>query len=284
MANYRKLNFIDIWSHKKDFFWGKYYYAKFEFGLLKDSLLYSPYQGSKAILEIEKHENKDKKLLNKFLDKYSKKSKIRYFVRELDEKSQIDDIEISTSMGFRRYSRNYCFEYRNDSELENKNIKLLCRAADYQDIDEILSLDQNAQVLEYREHLFKKKDYLKDYLPWIYVFSPAIDSSQILAFAIRKEKFGEHCYEFICHPNQSSTLESSIESFAENYLLFEKNSYFQFVIAEAHKELLNKLESNFKLDWSSQLLIYDACPREKTSLLAANKLQALSDAGISASS
>lgn len=262
MLKARQLNSIDILSLRKDFLWGKHYYGLFENNSLMDCILYSQYFDKANLIEIHNIEHNHDELIKDFLEKFTQKRRIRYFVRELDEVHQVEDISIMNRHGFKRFNRNFCFEYKNNFS-DNKNFKLICRDAESQDIKKMMEIDILSQILEYRDCLFKSKSFLKDRLLNMFVFVDAGDSEKVLAFAYKRDLSHSYTYEFVIHPHHSDLVDDCIESFAEKYIVFEKNPNFRFILNENQKKIIDELRKRFNLIWSSQLLIYEGAPREK---------------------
>lgn len=270
MHKTKTLNLADIISLKKDILWGKYYYALFEDGKLLDSLVFSHPHYNKNIIEIHKIEKQNQGFLLEFTQEYAKKKKIRYFVRELNESTQTADIEFMQSCGFIRYNRNYCFEYKSkDFDIRaNTEPSVFCRPAELDDIEQLLDLDINSQILEYRDYLHKERRYFKNNIENIYVFTDPSKLKHIHAFAYKKHPDLDAVYELVLHPRHNHILLPCINAFAEEFILFEKNSEeFKFIINENQKEKLEEIQAKFTLLWSCQLLLLEGRPRSKSKQL-----------------
>ncbi len=261
MNKSRDLNFFDIWLHRKDFLWGKEYFGLLERGRLVDCILFSSYRGSDHAIEILQIDNRSEELLRSFTEKYAIKYKIKYFLIELDEKLGLDEIDLVNRCGFKRYIRNYHYELRAEDFSPSNDVKMICREAEYEDVEAIMDLDCTAQALEYRDYLYATKRYVRDRLSDYYVFVDPHDMTRPLAFS-RKSNEKDNRYEFVTNQLGSSLLPDCIEAFAERNLRFEKNSYLHFMVASSHKEMITELERAYKLVSVSQLLIHESAPRE----------------------
>jgi len=270
MIKTKTLNLADILKFKKDILWGKYYFAKFEDNKLIDSIIFFHPYANKNIIEIYNIEKRDQNFLNEFTREYSRKKKIKYFIRELDEATQVTDIEFMNSCGFIRYNRNYCFEFKLDNlnSHDNHQPMIYCRPAEYEDIDQILDVDINAQIMEYRDYLVKEKRYLKNNIENIYVFTNPNDLAVIQAYAYKKYPDQSSIFELVLHPRHNDILLPCISAFGEKYILFEKNAEeFSFIITENQKEKIEELKNNFNLLWSTQLMLIEGAPRAKSKKL-----------------
>lgn len=275
MPKARGLNPVDLLIHKRDFLWGKDYYGWFNEDGLVNTLLYSRYGNNKKVIEIHKLEHNSSKLLAKFLEA---KRKARYFVRELNEDYQIEDIQFMQENGFRRYNRSFYFEFNTEEEIQTSS-DFMCRDAESRDLEELCSIEQTSQILEYRDCLFREKSFLKDNLMNIYVIADIQNREKIFAYVIKRETENEHTYEFILHSSLSEMLPIFLNTFAERYIRFEKNSLFRFIVNESHKAALESFKKEHKLITSSQLLIKESAPREKTKKLAKSYISRTMPAG-----
>jgi hypothetical protein len=265
MSRARILNPADIVYHKKDFFWDKDYFGFFHRGELIDYILYSQCYHSKYLIELHHIENRNIEFVKEFLHYFSRRQ-TRYFIRELDEKNNIEDIQFMNHVGFQRFNRNFCFEYSSSLGLSDNYI--FCRDANLEDLDKIIELDIAAQILDYRDTLHKTKKFLRERLADLFVFvNSREDLDHILAFAIKKPGAHNNTFEFIIHPNISDISFGCIESFAEKHIRFEKNLSFRFTVNENQKSIMEDLKRGFELIWSSQLLIYEGAPREHAAQL-----------------
>ncbi len=264
MNKSRDLNIFDILLHRKDLLWGKDYFGSLSRGKLESSILFSSYRGSDYSIEILRLETKNDELLKTFTERYSKKYKIKYFVIELDEKTGVDSIALVNRCGFKRYLRNYYYELAAEDFSSTSEVKIICREAEYEDVEQIMELDCTSQALEYRDYLFATKKYIKEKLSDYYVFVDSADFSKVLAFAFKADTVG-NSFEFISNQAHSSTIPACIEAFAERNLSFEKNSFLRFAVSSAHKDQLEELERKYTLSSVSQLLIFEGAPRQKSS-------------------
>ena len=66
MAKSKVLNLVDLVRFKKDFIWGKDYYAHIEGSKISSSILFSRYLESKKVLEIHEFDHKETELLKDF--------------------------------------------------------------------------------------------------------------------------------------------------------------------------------------------------------------------------
>jgi hypothetical protein len=267
MIKTKTLNLADILRLKKDVLWGKYYFAQFEDNKLIDSIIFFHPFANKNLIEIYRIEKRDQNFLNEFTREYSKKKKIKYFIRELDEASQVTDIDFMQSCGFIRYNRNYCFEFKstNLNARTNHQPMIYCRPAEFEDLDQIIDLDMNSQLIEYRDYLVKEKRFLKNNIENIYVFTQPSNLNQIEAFAYKKYPDQLTTFELVLHPRHNDILLPCIDAFGEKYILFEKNAdEFNFIINENQKEKIDELKNSFNLIWSTQLMLIEGAPRAKS--------------------
>lgn len=263
----KTLSLIDIVKFKKDLLWGKYYYALLESGDLVDSILYSYYQQNFDLIEIHTIELKTREFLNKFTHDFASKDNVRYFLRELNESTQVSDIEFMNQCGFKRYNRSYCYEFDSSkhSSRHHTKLRIFCREAEKQDIVKLIDIDISAQILDYRDSLYKNSKFFKRNLENIFIFSDSSDTKRVYGFAFKRDLEHSSTFEFIISPKQSDLLEDCIIAFAEKYIHFEKiSSSFRFVVNEAHKIAVGKFQGGFDLIWSTQLLILEGAPREKS--------------------
>ena len=267
MRRYRVLNLADIWSFKKDLLWGKYYFGLFEKSKLLDSILYSNAYNNKRVVEIHNMQLKDKEFLQTFISRFTKKKKIIYFIRELDEVTRQSDIEFMQSNGFKRFNRNYCFEYLADSHSPNEKTQLsiFCREAEKYDVVKLMELDLSSQIIEYRDYLHKGKNFFRDKLESIYVFVDPNDMRKVLAYAFKKDLEHQSTFEFCIHPRSAELIFDCIHAFTEKYVHFEKNaSSFRFIVNENIKAIIPDLSKKFDHLYTLQCLILEGCPKEKS--------------------
>lgn len=206
--------------------------------------------------------------VNKFISHFAKK-KVRYFLAEFDESEQAQDIEFMHSCGFKRYNRNYCFEYGAGEIKANANPSVHCRSLEREDIDHLVDIDASSQILEYRDELYRNKKFLKEEHENIVVFCRAADTKEVIGFAIKREGVHESSYEFIFQGKMLAELDNYIQAFAEHYIHFEKHAdSFRFILNENHKDQFKDLEQEHKLTWVSQCLIREGAPRIRDHKLA----------------
>jgi len=271
----KSLNLIDILALKKDLLWGKYYYGLFDQGDLKDSILYKYAFDNNELIEILKIERQDKVFIEKFTHEMSLRDDIKYFIRELDENLNVEDIQFMNDCGFKRFNRNYCFEFDGSSIGSglNKHFEVYCRELDSRDIKLLLEIDNSNQVLEYRDGLNKTKTYFKNNFENVYVFTYSNDLSKILGFAYKKESDHNFTFQFVISNKTIELISECIIAFAERYIQFEKaNSAFRFVIDDNLHEFVENLRVKYNLISSSQMLILEGYPKEKNkSKLAHNQ-------------
>jgi hypothetical protein len=266
MYRTRTLNLVDIIKLKKDLLWGKYYYGLFDSGKLADLILFSNYCDNKYLIELHSIDHKAREFVNKFTHDYARKHRIRYFIRELDEATQVSDIEFMNSCGFKRYNRNYCFEYHSSKHNPNEHIQpqVLCRALEKQDIAKLIDIDSSSQIIEYRDELYKSSYFFKKNFENIFVFTSSNNLDHIEGFAFKRGLGPVHTFEIVVHPRQSEIIEDCVKALAESYIHVEKCAEsFRFIINENHKTKFDELREHYGLVNSTQLLILEGTPREK---------------------
>ncbi len=269
MNKSRCLNLLDICLHRKDFLWGKDYYGLLENGSLVDTLLFSDYHGSAQVIQIHSIENNSEELLRAFTHDYGQKQKIKYFLLEFDERDQIEEIALANKCGFKRYLRNYYYELRTEDFSPSSDVHVICREAEYEDIDQIMDLDCTAQALEYRDYLYSPKKYLRKQLADYYVFVDPTNLSRVIAFVFKREiKDGRNICEFVTNTAHSNMIAFCIEAFAERFIRFEKNISLHYALSSIHKDTVTELEAKHKLESISQVLIFEATPRESSAELS----------------
>jgi len=265
MLNTRKLNLIDIFSLKKDLLWEKYYYGLFENGKLIDCLLYSKLYKNRRLYQIHENGNRTREFLNQFTNHFTKR-KVRYFFAEFDEVEQVQDLEFMHNCGFKRFDRNYCFEYDSKQHDLHDNIKptIHCRALERQDINRLVEIDSSKQIIEYRDELFRSRQFFKDEIENIIVFSHPANTSQILGFAHKRDIKHEASFDFILQSKEPGLIQDCITAFAEYHIHFEKYSEsFRFILSETNKDLFKDLAKSYNQVWTSQCLILEGAPRIK---------------------
>ncbi|MDA0771693.1 MAG: hypothetical protein O3C63_01990 [Cyanobacteria bacterium] len=266
MLNTRKLNLIDIFSLKKDLLWGKDYYGLFENGKLIDCLLYSKLYKNRRLYQVHESGNRTREFLNQFTNHFSRKRKVRYFFAEFDEVEQVQDIEFMHNCGFKRFDRNYCFEYDSKHHDLHDNTKptIHCRVLEREDIDKLVEIDSSKQILEYRDELFRSRLFFKEEIENIIVFADPADTSHILGFAHKREIKHEASFDFILQSKDPGLIQDCITAFAEYHIHFEKYSEsFRFILSETNKDLFKDLAQDYNQVWTSQCLILEGAPRIK---------------------
>lgn len=266
MLSTRKLNLIDIFQLKKDLLWGKFYYGLFDNGKLIDSILYSKLYKNTRLYQIHNTGNKTREFMNKFISHFALRKKVRYFLCEFDELEQVQDIEFMHSCGFKRYNRNYCFEFDPKKHDLHKNTKttVYCRAVDKQDILHLIDIDTSSQILDYRDQLYRSGSLFKENLENIIVFCDPANTNHIYGFACQKELLHKSSFDFIINSKELSLIQDCILAFAEYYIHFEKIAdSFRFILNENHKELLDTISKAHNQVWTSQCLILEGAPRER---------------------
>jgi hypothetical protein len=265
MLKYKVLSLLEILSQKKDLLWSKKYFAELEDSLPKSLLIFSDLYEKKNIKEIHSIESPSPNILEAFVDFAMQKLKSRYILYELNESNEVKQIEQAHRLGFKRFNRNYTFIYKNSRICESNcpAPQIFCRPAELEDIKDIEEIDIASQMLEYRDELFRSRKFIKNIILNTWVFTPARNSSQVIAFCCSKESYFPNCFEFIIPSSSSNMLYEILDSFAEQYINFEKNLDFRFVIDENHKNLLDSLSKDFELCTSSQLLIYEGLNKSK---------------------
>lgn len=260
----KTLNIADIFRFKKDLLWGKYYYGEIESGELKDCILYRKLYESNKLIEILNVDNKNIELVKSFTASNAKKT--RYFIQELNEITQAENIEFITKCGFRRYNRNYCFKCcgTENSLKTYKHLNVFCREMNLEDLDFLVELDQDCQVIDFRDALFKTRKFFKNHFEDIFVFTNPVHSEEIYAYAYRPDPEVKDVFEFILHPNRSNLIYECISAFNEKYVHFEKTaSSFSFIVNENQKPELENLRGKHELEWVNQKLILEGCPKSK---------------------
>lgn len=262
----KTLNIADIFLYKKDLLWGKYYFGHINGGKLEDCILFSHLYDSKNLIEILNIENKNLELVKDFTTSFAKNKKIRYFVQELRENTQVEEIEFIQSCGFRRYNRNYCFKCcgTENSIKSYKHLNVFCREINLEDVNFLIEFDKDCQIIDFRDALFKNKKFFKNNSEDIFVFTNPANSNEIYAFAYRPAPEIKDLFEFTLHTNRSDLIYDCISAFNEKYVHFEKSSSsFSFIVNENLKSQLEKLQKLHELEWSSQKLILEGCPKSK---------------------
>ncbi len=261
----RTLNLIDIMSYKKNLFWGRYYYGKFEKSQLLNTVYFSYYFDSNSLIEIHNIDNPEKDFVNQFLHEYASKNHIRYFIRELNENLENLSIAFMQELGFRRYCRNYELEYHvNSAQLPNQSHSIFCRELEDNDILKLLEIDSSAQCLEYRDALIKNTKFFRERINDVFVFVDSSDLDRIQAFAFKRTLESGTAFEFIIHPRQPNLIEECLDVFAEKYIYFDKTALsFRFIINENLYSQLNPKPYTFIS--CSQMLIKEGSPRSRIS-------------------
>lgn len=262
----KTLNIADIFRFKKDLLWGKYYFGHIDAGELQDCVLFRNLYESKYLIEILKIENQNLELVKEFTNHYSQNKKTAYFIQELNESTQVAEIEFIQSCGFRRYNRNYCFKY-NETENSLKNhtrLNVFCREMNLEDLSFLVELDQDCQIYDFRDELYRSRRFFKNNSEDIFVFTNSVDSNEIYAYAFRPNPEIKDVFEFVLHTNRSSLIYECISAFNEKYVHFEKSSpNFSFIINENQKSEFENIRNKHELEWVTQKLILEGCPKSK---------------------
>lgn len=267
----RKLSILDIVSNKKDILWGRDYFGQFGKGKLLNYLIYGKHQNISNVKEIYDTDTCSKDLIDSFVSHYSKKT--RYFVRELDELRDSKEIEVMRECGFLRYNRNYCFDFdANQNKVsDNKVHGVYCREVKRSDFKLLAEFDRDCQIVEYRDLLFRDKDFFKKNTDKVFVFTPTQNLNNIVAYAVKREVKDKSVFEIILSPNQADLIHDCVQAFAERYIFFEKfDVNFYFVVNENLKVEVEKLRETYNLVWTNQMLIKEGTPRTKLGLRQGN--------------
>lgn len=265
MVKYKVLSLLETISLKKDILWGKKYFAELENNCIKSLLIYSNLYNKLSLKEIYSLENPSKNILDAFLNYALRKKSSRYLVYELDEKEQIDEVELAHSLGFKRYNRNYFYNYDNSRICETScpAPSVFCRPAELSDLKSLEEIDIASQLLEYRDQLYRTKKFFREIILNTWVFTTVQDHSKVIAFCTAKDFRSSGCFEFVAPASLSQMMIDLVDSFGEQYINFEKNLNFKFSISESHKSILGSFNKDFQLFSSSQLLIYEGIKKSK---------------------
>lgn len=268
------LNLIDLYRYRKDFIWGKGYYASIEDNRVVSSILYSKYLEAKKALELHEFDTNHEELLKDFISHFSLKEDIHYFISKLAENDQVNEITFLQAQGFRRLTREYLFEYREFKTTSLDTVNILCETATHKDIKNMIQICKYAQPIEFRDYLFHYPDFFKGRLNDTYIFYPAKSPENILGYACKIDP-EKNIFEFIVPPTQALSFISFLVTFVDKYIHFEKNENFSFIVNENIKDSLDEIQEKFKLKQVKQVLIQEAKNRDKVKLLKqwGNKIQ-----------
>lgn len=274
MNKSRILNLIDLIRFKKDFIWGKDYFAKIENGKVTSSILFSRYLASKKVLEIHEFDSQETELLKDFLN-YSTKKKYQYIISKLCESTQINEIEMLRANGFLRLTREYTFNYKDFKTISLDTIPVICDQANKKKVKDLVHLCKNAQPLEFRDYLFHSPKFFKERLDDTYIFYAPKNMEQPLGCAYKLEP-EKDLFEFVIPLNQSENFLSFLLVFVDKFIHFEKNESFSFIVNENIDEsIIKQLEGKFELESSKQVLIHKTLAKDKVKVLEklGNKIQ-----------
>jgi len=278
------LNLIDLYRYRKDFIWGKDYYASIENNRVTSSILYSNYLEAKKALELHEFDTNHEELLKDFISHFSLKEDIYYFISKLTENDQVNEITFLQAQGFCRLTREYLFEYREFKTTSLDTVNILCETATHKDIKNMIQVYKHAQPIEFRDYLFHYPSFFKERLDDTYVFyagrvaeanahAPSVNKS-ILGYACKIDP-EKNIFEFIVPPTQALSFTSFLVAFVDKYIHFEKNENFSFIVNENIKDSLGEIQEKFKLKQVKQVLIQEGKNRDKVKLLKqwGNKIQ-----------
>lgn len=263
----RKLSILDMLSHKKDILWGKDYFGQFKKGKLINYLIFGNHEGISAIKNIYHTDTCSKDLINDFVNYYSKKT--RYFINELDELRDSKEIEVMRDCGFLRYNRNYCFDYdaSHNKVTASKVHSVYCREVKRSDYSLLAEFDRDCQIVEYRDLLYRDKNFFKNNTDKVFIFTQTQNLNNIVAYAIKKDVKDKSVFEIVLSPAQADLIHDCILAFAEKYVFFEKfDDNFFFIVNENLSDEIELLRKNYDLVWTNQLLIKEGNPRKKVGL------------------
>jgi hypothetical protein len=267
----RKLNLLDIVSNRKDILWGRDYFGQFKKNKLLNHLIYGKHQDISSIREIYYTDTCSKDLIDDFISFYSQKT--RYFLRELDELRDLKEIEVMRECGFLRYSRNYCFDFdaNQNKTTETKVHNVYCREIKRSDYRLLAEFDRDCQIVEYRDLLYRNKDFFKNNTDKVFIFTQTQNLNSIVAYAIKREVKDKSVFEIMLSPNQAELIHDCVSAFAEKYVFFEKfDDNFFFIVNESLKSEVERLRQEYNLVWTNQMLIKEGNPRTKLGLTKAN--------------
>jgi len=264
----RSLNLLDLAIHKIDLLWGKYYYAQFEKSHIIDLITFRYSAFNNQIVEILAVQSHNQALMQIFTKEYSTKHKTKYFLRELNEITEVNDIAFMNSCGFRRINRRYFFEFDTSQSAEKPDFKkqfaYLCRAYDKDDLESLIEIDEHCISLEHREFLVRNELFFESNFDKIYVICSSSDTNQIAAF-IYKEVLEVSVVNIIAPIRFSDELENLLLAFAEYFIDFEKSdTKFIFAIDSNHKKLVDILKIKYPLLKTTQLLALEGNTRERS--------------------
>ena len=268
------LNLIDLYRYRKDFIWGKDYFARIENNRVVSSILFSKYLEAKKVLELHEFDINQEELLKEFIQHFSLKENIHYFISKLSETDEIAEISFLHRQGFQRLTREYLFEYRELKTSIIKDINILCKTATKKDITSMIQLCKHAQPIEFRDYLFHYPSFFKGRLDDTYVFYSPSASKNILGYACKIDP-EKNVFEFIVSPQQTLMFISFLVAFVDKYVHYEKNDNFSFIVNENVKDVLDEVSEKFSLKQVKQVLIHEAQIRDKVKVLEklAHKIQ-----------
>jgi len=278
------LNLIDLYRYRKDFIWGKDYFAKIDNNKVISSILFSKYLEAKKVLELHEFDINQEDLLKEFIHYFSLKENIHYFISKLSESEEIAEISFLHRQGFQRLTREYLFEYREFKTKILNSVDILCDTATKKDIASMIQICKHAQPIEFRDYLFHYPSFFKGRLDDTYVFyAGRVAELDANAPSVNKNVLGYACkidpekniFEFIVPPQQTSMLISFLVAFVDKYIHYEKNDNFSFIVNENVKDVLDEVLEKFSLKQVRQVLIHEAQIRDKVKLLEklGNKIQ-----------
>jgi hypothetical protein len=260
----RKLNLMDILSHKKDILWGRDYFGQFKNTKLINYLIYGEYLHIANIKEIFRTDTCSKDLIDDFVHYYSQKT--RYFIRELDELRDSKEIEVMRDCGFLRYNRNFCFDF--DAHINrvtaDKIHSVYCSEIKRSDFSLLANFDRDCQIIEYRDLLYRNEDFFKNNSDKVFIFTQTQNLNNIVAYAVKREIKDKSVFDIIVSPNQSNIIHDCVRAFAEKYVFFEKfDDNVYFVVNENLKNEIEELRKNYQLVWTNQMLIKEGNLKNK---------------------
>ncbi len=264
---FRKLNLLDIVSNKKDLLWGKEYFGLFKASKLTNYLIFGKHNNISKVLEIFHTDTYSKELIEAFVTNFAKKTK--YFISELDELRDLNEIELMRNCGFLRYNRNFCFDFNaNERELADNEVhEVYCREIKRSDYKQLADFDRHCQIVDYRDYLFRDYNFFKNQSEDVFVFTQTKNLNNIVAYAIKRDYKDKSVFNFILSPTQAHLIHDCIRAFAEKYVFFEKfDDNFYFVINENLKNEIEQIRKTYTLMWSNQLLIKEGNPKIKSGL------------------
>jgi hypothetical protein len=260
----KALNLIDLARFRKDFLWGKEYFALIEDHQIIASIIYSQYLASTKIHLIEKIDQQESELLEAYTAHFSSKRRCRYFIAKFDEVDSAGRISFFRENGFLRLNREYHFNFKlriNNQHVDH--IDMLCFPATKRNLKKLVQVSKSAQALEYRDLLYHSKKYLKSELDNIYFFKKP-ESKAILGYVIIQEhEDSPKTVEFTLAPAFNDDFIAMLKAFIDAYVCYEMCEDFIFIVSENQKDLLEQLEKNFELLKVMQILVKEGMPKSK---------------------